>query len=156
MTTVLEEICQRFLKAVGELKLPETKEEYWSTDLEYQRRVGRFFSENPLMKRVMFWLSAEDLHFDERLAPAHERASCFTKELLVRGQELGTVRKDFPLEMIERLIHAIGKVLATDIIRKDAAVLPGDEEMRCRVEKFMSMVHDLNKRILTPEEVCNV
>ena len=152
MTTVLEEICRRFAEAVGELKLPETKEEYWSTDWEYHQRVIRFFSENPLLGRVMFQLSQDDFCFDERMDVAHEQVSRVMKNLIVRGQEIGVVRKDLPLKTIERLTHAIGKVLSADIIKKDAAALPGDEEMRHRVEKFMNIVHDLNKRILTPEE----
>jgi AcrR family transcriptional regulator len=159
LETVLDEICQRFLKAVGGMELPETKEEYWSAEWEYHQRVGRFFSENPLVGRVMHWLSANDFHLDERLAPAHERVSCFTRKLLARGQELGTVRKDFPLETIERLMHAIGKVLAADIIGEDplnTGLLPQQEEMGIRIEKFINMVHDLDKRILTPEEVLDV
>jgi hypothetical protein len=81
------------------------------------------------------------------------------RELIARGQEIGAVRKDFPLEMIERLMHAMGKVLAADIIGENALnadVPPEDEEMWFRIEKFMNMVHDLSKRILTPEEVRNV
>ncbi|MDR2175471.1 MAG: TetR/AcrR family transcriptional regulator [Synergistaceae bacterium] len=176
LATVLEEINRRFLEAVGELKLPETKEEYWSADWEYHRRVGRFFSENPLLGRVMYWLSADEFHVDKRLIQAHEQASCSMRKLITRGQELGAVRKDFPLETIERLMHAMGKVLSADIIGEDApkaGSLPRDvffpqkeeleeikgdikEEMRVRIEKFMNMIHDLSKRILTPEEVRHV
>ncbi|MDR2180858.1 MAG: TetR/AcrR family transcriptional regulator [Synergistaceae bacterium] len=176
LATVLEEICQRFSKAVGDLPLPETKEEYWSTDWEYHRRVGRFFSENPLLGRVMYWLSADEFHLDERLTPAHELAVSFMNKLIARGQELGAVRKDFPLETIERLMHAIGKVLSADIIGEDApkaGTLPRDvffpqkeeieeikgevkEEMRFRIEKFMNMIHDLSQRLLAPEEVRHV
>jgi hypothetical protein len=155
----LEEICRRFLNAVGELKLPETKEEYWSTDWEYHRRVARFFSENPLLGRVMFWLSADDFHLDERLGPAHEQASSLMTKLIVRGQEIGAVRKDLPLETVERLMHAMGKVLSDDIIGEDAMIarVPlRKEEVQFRIEKFINMLHDLSKRILTPEEVRNV
>jgi AcrR family transcriptional regulator len=155
LTTMLEEICRRFLKAVGDMELPETKEEYWPTDWEYHRRVLRFFSENPLVGRVMYWLSADDLHIDERLELAHEQVHCFMKKLIVRGQELGAVRKDLPLETIERLMHATGKVLAADIIGERALVTgipPRNEEMQFWIEKCMNMVHDLGKRMLTPEE----
>jgi AcrR family transcriptional regulator len=159
LTTMLEEICRRFLKAVGGMKLPETKEEYWPTDWEYHSRTLRFFSENPLVGRVMYWLSADDLHIDERLELTHKQVSCFMRKLIVRGQELGAVRKDLPLETIERLMHAMGKVLAFDIVGERAlktGIPPRNEEMRFWIEKCMNMVHDLSKRILTPEEVQHV
>jgi AcrR family transcriptional regulator len=156
LTTVLEEICRRFLKVIGGMKLPKTKEEYWSTDWEYHRRVLRFFSENPLVGRVMYWLSADELHIDERLELTHRQVSRFMRQLIVRGQELGAVRKDLPLETIERLMHALGKVLANDIVGERAlrtGIPPENGEMQFWIEKCMNMVHDLSKRILTPEEV---
>ena len=158
LTTVAEEICRRFLKAVGDLKLPETKEEYWSTDWEYHRRVIQFFSENPLLGRVMFWLSSSDFCVDERLKLAHKQTSHFMEKLILRGQEIGAVRKDFPLETIERLMHAVGRVLSADIIGEDALSggPPQDKDVGFRVKKFMNMMHDLGKRLLTPEEVLNV
>jgi hypothetical protein len=121
----------------------------------------RFFSENPLLGRVMFWMSVDDFHIDERLGAAHERVTCIMRKLIIRGQEIGTVRKDLPLETIERLMHAIGKVLSADIIgerilQPDANTLPRDGEVWSRVEKFMNMAHDLGKRILTPGEVQHV
>jgi hypothetical protein len=85
---------------------------------------------------------------------AHQEVTRLMRSLIVRGQEIGVVRKDLPLETIERLMHAIGKVLCADIVGEDAvAAPPGDDEARFRMEKFMDMVHDLGKRILTPEEV---
>jgi AcrR family transcriptional regulator len=153
LTTVIEEISRRFVEAIGELKLPETEEEYWSTDLEYHRRAIRFVSENPLLARVMFYLSQNDSGFDERLHLAHQQTTCLMRNLIARGQDLGVVRKDLPLETIERVMHAISKVLCSDIVGKDAAASFKNEDVQSRIEKFMNVVHDLGKRILTPEEV---
>ena len=156
LTTVLEVICRRFVNVIGELKLPETKEEYWAADWEYHRRVIQFFSENPLLGRVMFWLSSNDFCIDERLEVAHKQISYFMEKLILRGQEIGAVRKDFPMETIEQLMHAIGKVLSVDILKGNALnadAPPRNEEVQFRIEKFMDMLHDLSKRILTPEEV---
>jgi AcrR family transcriptional regulator len=158
LETVLDEICRRFVEALGDLKLPDTREEYWAADWEYHRRMIRFFFENPLMGRVMFWMSMDEFHIDERLGAAHERVTGIMRRLIVRGREIGAVRGDLPLDTIERLMHVIGKVLSADIIggALTAGALPKDGEVRSRIEKFMNMVHDLGKRILTPEEVQHV
>ncbi|MDR1873525.1 MAG: TetR/AcrR family transcriptional regulator [Synergistaceae bacterium] len=151
LATVIEEICQRFLRTVGDLRLPETKEEYWATAWEYHQRTIRFFSENPLPGRVMFRLSQNEPFFDEHLRGAHDRATQFMSALIVRGQEIGAVRNDLPMETIERLMHAMGRVLSSDIV-EDRDLSRENEEIRARIEKFMKMMHDLSKRILTPEE----
>jgi AcrR family transcriptional regulator len=155
LLTVLDEICQRFENAVGGLRLPDTKEEYWATAWKYHQKVIRFFSENPLLGRVMFRISKDEACFDEQLKDVHERSSYFMDELFVRGQEIGAVRKDLPLETIGRLMHAIGRVLSADIVEERGVALQDiqDVEVRSRVEKFMTMMHDLSQRILAPEEV---
>jgi AcrR family transcriptional regulator len=157
LLTVLDEICQRFESAVGGLQLPETKEEYWATAWEYHQKAIRFFSENPLLGRVMFRISKDESCLDEQLKDIHQQSSHFMNELFVRGQEIGTVRKDLPLETIERLMHAIGRVLSADIVEERGDELQNleDAEVRLRVERFMIIMHDLSKRILTPEEVRN-
>ncbi|MDR1977743.1 MAG: TetR/AcrR family transcriptional regulator [Synergistaceae bacterium] len=153
--TTVEEICQRFLHTIGDLRLPDTKEEYWATAWEYHQRAIRFFSENPLPGRVMFRLSKDEPFFDEYLKNAHERATQFMSDLIARGQEIGAVRNDLPWETVHRLIHAMGRVLSSDII-EDRDVSLENDEIKARIEKFMKMMHDLSKRILTPEEVRHV
>jgi AcrR family transcriptional regulator len=155
LLTVVDEICQRFACAVGGLRLPETKEEYWTTTWEYHQKAIRFFFKNPSLGRVMFRLSKDEPCFSEQLQNAHERTTRFMCELLVRGQEIGAVREDLPLETIERLMHAIGHVLFADIVEKRDFELQDfqDTEVRSRIEKFMGIMHDLSQRILAPGEV---
>jgi AcrR family transcriptional regulator len=151
LATMMDGICERFALLTEDIGMPDTKEEYWETIWKYHQRTIRFFSENPLIGRVMFRLK-EDMctRFDERLDNAHERASAFMNELLVRGQEIGAVRKDMPLETIRRLMRAIGRALSIEVIRKRGGDVFRDEEASSRIKKFMDMMHDLSKRILTP------
>jgi AcrR family transcriptional regulator len=146
LLTVLDDICERFMRAIGDLSIPGTKEEYWATAWEYHKRAILFFCENPVVSQVMFQLSQ-----DERWAAAHHRATRFMDDLLARGQEMGAVRNDLPVETIQDLMHATGRVLATVILGK------GDAERqktdRSHIEKFMVTMHDLSKRMLAPEEV---
>jgi AcrR family transcriptional regulator len=153
LLTVLDEICQRFVRAVGGLQLPDTQEEYWVTAWEYHQKAIRFFSENPQLGRVMFRISKDEPCLDEQLKDIHEQSSRFMNELITRGQEIGAVRKDLPLETVERLMHAIGRVLSADIVEERGDELQNleDTEVRLRVEKFMTIMHDLSQRILTPE-----
>jgi AcrR family transcriptional regulator len=154
LLTVVDEICQRFVRAVGGLRLPETKEEYWTTAWEYHQRGIRFFFKNPLLGRVMFRLHKDEPCFNDQLRKAHELTTRFMTDLLVRGQEIGAVRGDLPPETIERVMHAIGKELSADIIDGgDAMRNLMDEDVCLRVEKFMNIMHDLSQRILTPREV---
>jgi AcrR family transcriptional regulator len=151
LMTMMDEICMKFMLATGDIRLPDTKEEYWETTWKYHQRTIRFFSENPLIGRVMFRLK-NDQCFDERLDNVHKRAGAFMHDLLLRGQEIGAVRKDLPLETIRNLVHEIGKVLSFEILEGRGAAFQNGE-MHSRIEKFMTMMHDLSKRILTPEEV---
>jgi AcrR family transcriptional regulator len=155
LTTVLNEVCQRFEEAVGDLGFPDTKEEYWTTSREYHRRAMRFFFENPQLLRVLFWLSRDDFQLDERLEAAHEQTADPIRKLISRGQEIGAVRNDLPVHTIQRLLHAIGKVISTDTIGQRIEEInapPRDEEVRLWIETFMNIMEDLSQRILTPEE----
>ena len=158
LLTVLDEICERFRRAIGDLALPETKEGYWETALEYHGRAIRFFLENPLLWRVLFWISKDSPCNDGHVEVFHDRATRFLDDLIVRGQEIGAVRRDFPPETVQRLMHSLGKVLAADILgydRNGTAPASGkkmNETEQTKVEQFMLMIHDLSRRILTPEE----
>ena len=90
--TVLEDIGDRFLAAMGERKLPETREEYRKVDREYHERAIRFFLENPSLTHILFMLSERDPRSDERLQRIHEKISAFTYRLLERGQQIGDNR----------------------------------------------------------------
>jgi AcrR family transcriptional regulator len=157
LLTVLDEICERFRGAIGDLELPKTKEGYWAAAWEYHKRAIQFFFDNPLLGRVMYWLSKEDPMIDEPLSATHKRAMCFFDSLLVRGLELGAVRDDLPVETVQRLMHTSAEVLAADLIgewsfenaktQKNAST---DEERQQKIERFMVTMHDFSKRILTP------
>jgi AcrR family transcriptional regulator len=166
LLTVLDEICQRFRNAIGNLRLPETKEEYWAIALEYHNRAIRFFLEDPLLWRVLLWISNDHPHNGD-VEAFHSRITCVLDDLLVRGQEIGAVRSDIPLGTAQRLMHSIGKVLSADMLERggdgksknksknketSAVFAPDSEEEQAKIEKFMLMIHDLSMRILTPEE----
>lgn len=157
LSTVLDELCERFLNALGELKLPETKEDYWAVSWEYHRRTVRFLFENPTLSHLMFRLFQDNPNIDERFMSAHNRTTCFMDSLVVRGQEIGAIRSDLPVATIQKLMHATGKVLGTDLLGEfDLEKLKNDKNAQKQIRKFKFMMHDLTKRILSPEEVQDV
>jgi AcrR family transcriptional regulator len=153
LLTVLDEICERFGNAIGNLGLPKTKEEYWETAWEYHSRVIRFFVENPLWGRVLFGLFKDVPWSEGYLEAFHDRTTRFLDDLIARGQEIGAVRGDFPPKTVQHLMHTVAKVLCADILGHYG--LSGGEfpdGKQANMEKFMFMIHDLSRRILTPEE----
>lgn len=155
--TVLEEICDRFLAAMGEQELPRTAEEYWKADREYHERAIRFFMENPSLTNVMFMISDRDSGSDERMRRIHDRVSAFMGRLLERGREIGTVRDDLPLDTIERLMHALGDVLCSAVVGEwEPGGMKDGRTMQGRIRKFACLMHDLSTRILVPREVRDV
>jgi AcrR family transcriptional regulator len=145
LATILDDLCGRFLDSVGDLELPAVKEEYWDAVWEYHKRVIHYFSGNLPIWRVMRQLSEEGA---EPLEASHERTLHVIDGLLARGQELGTVRNDLPLETIQRLLHAVSKVIMSAAILGDPEAAP--DEDRARVDRFIFIMHDLGRRMLTP------
>jgi len=158
LLTVLDEICDRFNRAIGDLELPNTKDEYWAAVREYDSKAIRFFLENPRLWRVLSWIS-KDVPLIEQLQDVRGRVTHFMDDLIVRGQEIGTVRDDIPLEIVQRLMHELAKVLAAGMQgeSEEESELPsqgsrGYEKEQVKIEKFIATMHDLSKRILTPKE----
>ncbi|GHV37054.1 TetR family transcriptional regulator [Synergistales bacterium] len=153
IATVLDEVCKRFQEVFKSLDLPTAKDEYWSVAWEYHERVIMFLSENPVVAQVMYRISKEDARAANggSLCGAHRRLVGFMDDLLIRGRELGAVRSDLPIEVLQRVMHAAGEALSSEIV---GAYPDTDKDLwRAKFERFMVTMHDLSKRMLTPEEV---
>jgi AcrR family transcriptional regulator len=160
LLTVLDEICEMFLRAIDDLRLPNTKEEFWAITWEYNSRAVHFFFENPKVCRVLFWIS-KDVPQVEQLEHFQRKSMRFLSDLVVRGQEIGAVRSNIPPSIAQRLISTLGKVLLDGMqencgaagCKPDGYIPPQvNQENQVKIEKILSAIHDLNKRILAPEE----
>ena len=150
---VLEVIADRFIEAIGALPLPETKEQYWEIAWEYHKRIIEFFLENSSLSYVLLRLT-NDLSMDERLESIQNRISNYMNRLLIRGQELGTIRNDLPIATINQLVQAMGSVLSAEILGNSNNPCDGSdkEAVRGKVKSFISSMHDLSMRVLAPRE----
>ena len=156
LLTVLDEICGQFNRAIGDLALPDTKEEYWAVAREYNSRSIRFFFENPKVWRVLLRISKDAPNMGGQLEPVRERVTRSMDDLIVRGQEIGAVRDDIPPVMAQRLMHELGKALSAGIMEErtcpELEPPPRSEEEQIKIEKFIAVMHDLSIRILAPKE----
>ena len=153
LLTVLDEICDRFHRAVGDLALPSTKDEYWTAAQEYNSRTIRFFFENPRIWRVLLRISKDAPNMGEQLEPVRCRITRSMDDLIVRGQEIGAVRDDIPLDTAQRLMHELGKILSAGMVGEyESAGNKPREKKQVKIEKFIATMHDLSKRILAPKE----
>lgn len=151
LRTVIEEIGERFLDAVEDVGLPETREAYWDSVWEYRQREVAFFIANPSFARILMMLGERDLNFDDPLWRAFERPIRFLAGLVRRGQELGAVRDDLSVMAIQRLMWAVGRVLNVELF--DGMCFTGalsEEEMGRRARRFVEAMQDLGRRMLTP------
>ena len=155
LLTVLDEICDRFHQAIGDMEPPATKEEYWAAVREYDSRAVRFFFENPRLWRVLSRIS-QNAPLRKQLEAVRARITRSMDDLITRGRELGTVRDDIPLDTAQRLMHELAKTLAAgmlgDFETETCAPLSECEADQAEMEKFITTMHDLSKRILIPRE----
>ena len=154
LCTVMQSLCEDFMRAVGPFEFPDTKEDYWGCVWRYNKRVVDAFVENPLQGRVLMMLSAEGGPLGERMMSIHDRALKGVDELLRRGQELGAVRRDLSFGTIRHLLYAVRKVLGFSFF--EGWDLRAQGLNRDKISEFVWMMHDFSKRMLTPEEEENV
>lgn len=155
LSTVFEDICDRFLEMIGEEDPPpETVEAYWNVARKYHERTIRFFLENPSLTRVIFMLHESEPLSSVWVSRIHERTLGLARRRLEQGQKIGAVREDIPAETLGRLIHTAGEVLCRDLLGERGEKIRGsrknEREIRARIDKTIFLMHDLTARILVP------
>ncbi|NLL36329.1 MAG: TetR/AcrR family transcriptional regulator [Fretibacterium sp.] len=155
LCTVMREIFDTLMADILPLDLPDTKELYWEKLGEYHRRGVDFIMENPLRGRLMLMLSAEESALSGKIQLLHEQALKEVDDFLLRGQELGAVRRDLSVVTIRRLMHTVRNVLGFSFFD---GWTPQDfrDVSREKVEELILMMLDLSRRMLTPREEGNV
>lgn len=151
LSTVIEEIGDRFLDTVEDFVLPEAREDYWKAFREYQMRELDFFLENPSLGRILVQLGEREWARDHPFWMAFERPIRLMTSLIGKGQELGAVRVDLSVETILRLKWAIGRVLLMEWVGENPYGCRGPEaELAERGGRFLSIAHDVVRRMLDP------
>jgi AcrR family transcriptional regulator len=146
---VLNEIVEQFTSISDGLDLPETQEEYWKVEYEYNRRAMNYIFESPYPS-LLYILFSNDQRIRSEMTHI-DQVLCFRYKLIERGQNLGVVRSDISVKTISMIILEVGKVLSASMIEnagsyEDKLIIAND------IKKFAELMHDLCIRILTPTQ----
>jgi len=144
----LNEIIEQFLSISEGLDLPETTEEFWKVDSEYHRRIMKFLFESPYSS-LLYVVFSNDQRINSELSDYVEQMLSFRHKLIERGQKLGVVRSDMPVETITMIMREVGRVLSASMIKNTCDC--GDKtKMIDNIKSFVETMRDLSIRILTP------
>ncbi len=146
--TVLDEVERQFLSSVGKLKLPETREEFWTACCLYYEKAIRYGAGNLGIVKVVRNLiePGTGMKGSAELRENFRRVERWTANLLKRGQDLGAIRKDVPPDLLRSVLQAMGHTMDSWLFEH---LEKAPESVS--VEKFLAFALDMFKRILSPE-----
>ena len=144
----LNEIIEQFNSISDGLNLPETTEEFWTIDSEYHRRIMKFLFESPY-SGLLYVMFSNDQRINSEMPDFVDQMLSFRHKLIERGQILGVVRSDMPVETISMIMREIGRVLSSSMIKNTCDC--GDKtKMLDNIKSFVEIMRDLSIRILSP------
>lgn len=146
--TVLDEVERQFLSSVGRLKLPETREEFWTACRMYYEKAIRYGAENLGLVKVVRNLiePGTGMKGSAEMRENFRRVERWTANLLKRGQDLGAIRKDVPPDLLRSVLQAMGHTMDSWLFEH---LEKAPESVS--VERFLAFALDMFKRILSPE-----
>jgi AcrR family transcriptional regulator len=145
---VLNEIVEQFASISNGLSLPETIEEFWEVDSEYNRRAINYIFESPYPS-LLYIIFSSDQRIRLEMSDTIEKMFCFRYKLIERGQSLGVVRNDLSVKTISRIIQEVGKALSESMM-ENVGNYENKTKMLNDIKEFVEIMHDLSIRILTP------
>jgi AcrR family transcriptional regulator len=145
--TVLQWAYRDVLAIVDKIELPEDGARFWDTLRKYiddtMAVVRRSPHMNELGSRLGFALM-KDKELRERVMGTFVRATAPFVQLWKRGQELGAVRDDLPVEMLVAIFGSIKEGLMRPFLPDER--VPTTEE----IERLAAIQLDLFRRIAEP------
>ncbi|MBL3539332.1 TetR/AcrR family transcriptional regulator [Aminivibrio sp.] len=146
--TVLDEVERQFLSSVGELKMPETREEFWTACRLYYEKAVRYGAGNLGIVKVVRNLiePGTGMKGSPEFRENFRKVERWTANLLKRGQELGAIRKDVPPDLLRSVLQAMGHTMDSWLF-ENLEKAPGTV---C-IERFLAFALDMYERILSPE-----
>ncbi|MBT4482435.1 MAG: TetR/AcrR family transcriptional regulator [Candidatus Latescibacteria bacterium] len=111
--TVLENAMQEINMKIGGIAAGEFSDDFWNDVESYCKKTIHITFENPeIIKlfRGLYYLSTT-LTKPESVAEFYNTTKEFTSEIIKRGQNMGAVRKDIPLELLVNIIFSMGEAM---------------------------------------------
>lgn len=147
--TVLSEAKRQFLSSVGTMKLSNRREDFWPVCREYYRKALHFALSNMRIVKVARTLFGPEIDRtqNEQIYDSFLRLEKWMKMVVSRGQKLGALRKDMPLELLMSTVQSLGHAMDSWIFSE---VEKGED---VDMEWFVGFAMDMYQRILSPEGV---
>lgn len=145
--TVLSEAKRQFLSSVGTMKLTGRREDFWPVCREYYRKALHFALSNMRIVKVARTLFGPgiDRTENERIYDSFLELERWMKMLVARGQKLGALRKDMPLELLMNIVQSHGYAMDSWLFSR---IEKGED---VDLEWFVGFAMDMYQRILSPE-----
>ena len=145
--TVLSEAKRQFLSSVGTLKLSRRKEDFWPACREYYGKSLRFALSNMRIVKVARSLFGPGIERsqNERIYDSFLELEKWMKMIVSRGQTLGALRVDMPLELLMNTVQSLGHTMDSWFFSR---VEKGEE---VDMEWYIGFAMDMYQRILSPE-----
>ena len=145
--TVLGHVMIDLQQAVGGIGVGEFTDDFWADIENYTRKCLRLIKENPdfvRLARGLFRLISSG-NIPESVADVFNDWKAVMTGIVIRGQEIGEVRKDIPLDLLVNILWSIGEAVDFWIFSHI------DEFSAEELERHAKLYIDLYKRIAATE-----
>ncbi|MBA2663309.1 MAG: TetR/AcrR family transcriptional regulator [Bradymonadaceae bacterium] len=146
--TVMTKASERFVKMAGGLDFEAlTAENFWETLEGLSRKSFKLTQTNTwYIRMARAFYAMRHRHGDHKgpAAKIMQWALNYQESLLRRGQELGVVRVDIPMEMLNRMTFAMGDAGDQWLMER------WDTLTQQEYEEYVTLLLGLYKRVLSP------
>lgn len=147
--TVIEDAIGKIKAWVGGYDPEDLDEDnYWEQLHEYSDRSMMFMLENPWAMRLFksFWTYADTHGHDPGIQLLWKATRRWTRRFVERGQKLGTIRTDLPIDLTVEIVVGMGTGWDRWLFRREG---PLSEE---EAQQIGDQIIDAFRRLLAPAE----
>lgn len=143
--TVLTRAIDRVIAAIGDIGEFATPDEFWEQFATFYRRGLAFLRAHPILAALAAsFVKAPPLASSRAVSSSYSAGRNWSRRLLERGQAVGAVRTDVPMDLLTDLVFGTGEIL-------DRWTLSRWKELREEdTELIVALGIDFYRRMLTP------
>lgn len=145
--TVLRNEMERMFKKIGGIVTGEFTDDFWVDIERYFKNAMKFISENPDFLRLAQGLSrlSATAYNNESFKELYDIGLVKTAEILKRGQDMGEVRTNIPIELLATILYKLGETLDYWLLEQWEKFTPEE------IEQNALLYMDLFRRIAGTE-----
>ncbi len=141
--TVLKHETEQILEKLGGIAKGEFTDNFWGDIESYYKYLMRFISENPDFLRLTKGISRQStiVYNNESFKELYNFGLNKITEILKRGQDMGEVRTDIPVELLAKILIKLDETLDYWLLEQWEKLTPME------IEKNAVMYLDFFKRV---------